>query len=340
VIAFSVLPGEAASASPTITAFFPAMNLPTTPPESTNTCAVVVTYNSDAGLAERIARISAQVSSVIIVDNGSTGSAVSHLDKISVRSAIRVIRNGENLGLASALNRGMCAARAGGFAWVITFDQDTIIREDLLPELRAVYDAFPNPGWIAVIGSNYLDPTRGRTLIPEDAPGPHPWAERNSVITSGSLIPLAAFDLIGPFLPQLYIDNLDDEFCLRARSKGFHVLLAIKPLMQHSLGLARIHRTPWGPTSTPEYPAARWYYLTRNYIILIRKYYLQEPRFLAAGLFHRAAMFAKVLWFEDGRLAKLSEAVAGLVDGIRSGRCICGRNRILGPPSSKRTLQT
>jgi rhamnosyltransferase len=297
-------------------------------PEKTNTCAVVVTYQPDSGLADRIARIASLVNKLVIVDNQSTGESVENIARIPASDSVQIIRNQHNLGVAAALNQGLAVALAENCGWAITFDQDTLVGENLFRELQAVFDSFPEKERIAIIGCNYWDPVRGRSLVNVRRPLAHRWIERKSVITSGGLMSLSAFDEIGPFLSELFIDRVDAEYCLRARSKGFRVLLALAPAMEHSLGPGRTHATAWGTISTPGYPPARWYYIARNSLILARKYFLKEPRWIAAGLIYAAVMFAKVLWLEDNRLAKVRHAAAGLADGFRSGARIRGGNRI------------
>ena len=297
-------------------------------PERANTCAVVVTYQPDAGLAERIARISSLVNKLVIVDNQSTGESAENIGRIPAGDSVQIIRNDRNLGLAAALNQGLAVAGAEDYQWVITFDQDTLAGENLFHELQAVYDSFPEKERIAIIGCNYWDPVRGRPLVDVKRSPACPWIERKGVITSGSLISLSVFDEIGQFLSALFIDRVDDEYCLRARSKGYRILLALEPAMEHSLGPGRAHATVWGTVSTPGYQSARWYYIARNSLILARKYFLKEPRWIAAGLFYSAIMFVKVLWLEDGRTAKLRHVAAGLADGLRSGTRIRGEHRL------------
>jgi rhamnosyltransferase len=223
------------------------------------------------------------------------------------------------MGLAAALNQGVAAASAEGYRWVITFDQDTLVGANLLREAQAAYDSFPDKERIAVIGCNYVDRARGQLLINVSCPPALPWIERKAVITSGSLVSLSAFAELGPFLSELFIDRIDAEYCLRARAKGFRVLLAPVPAMEHSLGPTKGHATVFGTVSTPDYPPERWYYITRNSLILARKYFFNEPRWVSAGFVYTAIMFAKVLWLEDRRATKVRHAAAGLIDGLRPG---------------------
>ena len=47
------------------------------------------------------------------------------------------------------------------------------------------------------------------------------------VITSGSIITIAAYKEIGPFNNEMFIDFIDIEWCLRARKKNLKLLLLI-----------------------------------------------------------------------------------------------------------------
>ena len=296
-------------------------------PEKANTCAVVITYQPDAGLADRIARIASLVHKLVIVDNKSIGESAGNIGLVPISDSVQIIRNDRNLGVAAALNQGLAVAQAEGYPWSITFDQDTLVGENLLRELQAVYDSFPDKERIAIIGCNYWDRARGRSLVPRIPSSTRRWIERPGVVTSGSLVSVAVFEAIGPFLSGLFIDRVDDEYCLRARSKGFRILLALEPVMEHSLGRGRSRATAWGVVSTPDYPPERWYYIARNSLILARRYFLEEPRWIAAGLVYTAMMFAKVLWLEDRRLSKCAQATSGLIDGLRSGVRIRGEDR-------------
>jgi glycosyltransferase involved in cell wall biosynthesis len=76
-------------------------------------CAVVITYFPDAGFPERLEKIAAQVSRVIVVDNGTTGQSGMNLEKaLGATERVSCIRNGENLGVAAALNQGIRRALA------------------------------------------------------------------------------------------------------------------------------------------------------------------------------------------------------------------------------------
>ena len=94
-------------------------------PQRDTICAVIVTYNPDAALPDRLGMIVEQVGSVVIVDNGSEPPALDMLRSLPPRENTQLIFNDENIGLASALNQGVERAREVGADWVLLLDHDT-----------------------------------------------------------------------------------------------------------------------------------------------------------------------------------------------------------------------
>src|SRR4030095_5315976 len=81
----------------------------------------------------------------------------------------------------------------------------------------------------------------GKTEAPaSDEPGAS--IERRTVITSGTLLSLNAYDAIGRFRDDFFIDGIDHEYCLRARAKRYRILLMLAPLLVHSIGERKLVR--------------------------------------------------------------------------------------------------
>src|SRR5258708_4061614 len=74
-------------------------------------CAVVVTYFPDEKLLDRLQKIQQQVDRVVVVDNGSSGESAESLRTAEQKLHLEVIRNAENLGIATALNQGVRQAQ-------------------------------------------------------------------------------------------------------------------------------------------------------------------------------------------------------------------------------------
>src|SRR5258708_17120000 len=142
----------------------------------------------------------------------------------------------------------------------------------MVERLAATHASFPDGDRIAIVGSRFRDP-KGQSVEPIrlDARG-ELWEEVESVITSGSLLSLRAFSAIAPFREEFFIDYVDTEFCLRARTAGFRVIQTRRPLMSHTVGAPTSHKLPWTTKWTTNHSPDRRYYIARNNTVLLREY--------------------------------------------------------------------
>jgi rhamnosyltransferase len=284
--------------------------------EKKDVCGVVVTYHPGDGLEERVEALSRQVERVVIVDNGSSGERTPVLDRLQRRPSVCLIRNGRNLGVATALNEGLEWAREHGFGWAFLFDQDSALDEGALDALIAIMGAYDGGKPLAVVGCNYRDVNSGRLRYPDESVAGVSWRERKTVITSGSLVSVAVFGEIGPFRDAFFIDHVDDEYCLRARRRGFAVISTCRPVMRHRVGAATLHRLLWKRTGTTNHPPFRRYYMTRNHIILIGEYWTVEPRWVYDTVYSRLKSFVLMCLFERQRAAKMRYMLKGFAHGV------------------------
>ena len=299
----------------------PEDNLKTTHRQThTNTvCAVIVTFFPDLGLEERIQVLLPQIGTLVIVDNTPAEECSPRFASLKDNNPrIYVIENHKNLGIAAALNQGLNFAIESGHKWILTLDQDTQCYSDMVSTLLDVYKICkPKP---AVIGSNYYDSQNNRLKVPAGEAGEY--LVKKTVITSGSLIDANLAQAIGGFREDYFIDQVDHEFCLRARTHGYWVVITRKPAMAHSVGNTGGVRVPF-LGALPKHPPLRKYYIARNTVITVSTYWRQEPRWclrrfarLMLGLGHMAIL-------EENRIAKVRAFVAGVADGLlhRLGPC-------------------
>lgn len=284
-------------------------------PTRENICAIVVTYNPDPDFASRLDRVADTAACVVIVDNGSCTDVVAILRDLSARPNVHLIENGENLGIATALNRGVAEAERRGFPWALLFDHDTIPLENFLTVAALVHKQVPQPTFVAVIGANYLQAFNNEPAKRFD-PAALAWMERKVVITSGSLVSIAAFRSIGPFMGELFIDHVDHEYCLRARAKGYRVVIAKEPTIIHPVGNKTPHSFGFRVKAT-HHPPFRRYYMARNAIILVRMFLFREPLWLLNALIREAKALVAVLLYEEQKTKKLRYAILGCFDGLR-----------------------
>jgi rhamnosyltransferase len=290
-------------------------------PRKENICAIVVTYFPDTHFGERLDRIRSQVAKTIIIDN--TGDP--YLDALSqpMNSAdVEVIRNKQNVGVGAALNQGVSRVMQLGYEWAITFDQDSWIHPDLVNILISIYAQQPRPGLVGIIGCNFEDENTHVPLL-SCLPGAPIFREIEAVITSGSLLSVATFAKAGPFRSDLFIDFVDHEYCLRLLQLGYKVIISTAPLMVHALGTANLFslnsRAGTGSLVLTNRSPLRRYYMTRNGLLVARRYFTVAPRWVlksVASLLIFAVL--KIPWEEHARKKKFCATLYGAFDALRS----------------------
>jgi rhamnosyltransferase len=272
-------------------------------------CAILVSFHPDAELPRRAARILEQAGALVIVDNGSGEAAHEMLRRIAADSRVSLVLNSANLGVASALNLGVERVRALGFAWMLLLDQDSDLNDDMLTSLIEVRAGYPEAARVAVIGAGFG----------EERPAPGAaWQEVESVITSGSLIPLALHAAIGPFRDEFFIDYVDSEYCFRARAQGYRVIRTAKPLMSHTIGAPTRHDllgiAKWTTNHSPD----RRYYIARNDTVMLREYGgYPFGSWALKSLARRLRTCKRIVLYERSKARKIAAVSAGWWDGVR-----------------------
>ncbi len=258
--------------------------------ESCTVVAIVICYFPDrAKLVSLLRALRPQVAHIVIVDNGPSDWVESCLQEYPPNS-IRLISQGDNRGVAQAINTGVEAARKLSATHVILFDQDSVPDAGMVARLFEVMQERESQGAkVAAVGPRYVD---GRT------DNPPPFFQLQGVrlvrasckgdavipadylISSGCLIPMSALDDVGLMDTRLFIDYVDIEWGLRARGKGYQSFGVCDAYMQHALGdepLVLLGQ------KVPLHSPLRHYYLMRNRIWLYRQAWIPAAWKLADG---------------------------------------------------------
>lgn len=282
--------------------------------------AVVVTYFPDSGLRERLAELLPQVGFLIVVDNTPLGQSDSSVEAlVPADEGVCLLRNAANRGVAAALNQGLEAARARGFLWLLTMDQDSRSDPDLVRTLCRIRDlCVPTP---RVVGANYRDLRNGRTKVRDGAV--EDALEQKTVITSGSLVDVEFAFAIGGFRDDFFIDQLDHEFCLRVRARGGRVVIGRRPVMNHSVGEAGGAWLP-GLGFLPNHSPLRKYYMVRNSLVTVAAYWRSEPDWCFRRMVRLVCGICMIPFVEDRRWMKLRAALAGVTDAWKGVLGPCG----------------
>lgn len=288
--------------------------------------AVVVTYNPPENIVQNTKAIYEQVDGLLVVDNGSSSQSTNQFETIANWPNATVIRYEKNLGIATAINQGFQWAINHGFEYVLTLDQDSFPHPQMVHKLLEVFNSHPLAAKVAVVGPNAIDGSfqiRSRHLRPtgkftyELITCKNGWLDEVLfVITSGSLCKVSVYQNIGPFQDVFFIDYIDIEYCLRACSLGYKVVVVCDALLSHNLG-HRKERKLFGFKVYPRFhPPSRWYYQSRNRISLLMKYTSEFPFLIFYELVNLSYGVVRMLIFEDLRLDKIRAIIMGTFHGL------------------------
>jgi rhamnosyltransferase len=241
----------------------------------------IVTYQPDEQrLKENIAAAKAQpeAGAILIADN----------DK------------GENLGMAGALNQICQQALDLGYEWVVTLDQDSVMQAGTLSE----FARYTNQDDIAIICPRIEDRNMGRQYARSDKGTEF----IEHCITAGNLVRLSAWQTVGGFTEDLFIDGVDFDFCLKLQEYGYKILRTNNVFLLQEVGYGQAITLPFHKQiSILNHSPLRLYYIARNYLYIGS----QHHQFL-----HWAIEVAKrmliVIYFEQDKWQKLRYMFTGI----------------------------
>lgn len=275
-------------------------------------CAVIVTYHPADEILEILPAVLSQVQRLVIVDNGSPPAAVDCLRAASEKFGFHLIENAENFGIAQALNQGVRWAAEQNYPCVILFDQDSRITEGFIEQMFAAWNAHPQKERVAAIHPKYLDPATGKEPLVRRARDGGPFVS----MTSGALMPTWIFEKIGGFASEYFIDCVDFEYCLRIRASGYLIADSRTAVLFHAAGRAEQSRKFLGFTYRPtHHNAVRRYYISRNRIVVYRKYFRIFPRAIMQLMYDNVRETIKCFVSERDRPRKFRSFLLGTWDG-------------------------
>jgi rhamnosyltransferase len=298
-------------------------------PSQSNSCtiaAIIVTYNPTiVQLKNLLEAITPQVNRVLLIDNGTKEKAQAQIRELIQEMPVEFHSLGENKGVAAAQNLGIRLAKNGGVDFVILFDHDSLPTAGMVATLLSAHQTKDASGErVGVVAPWFEDIRRpgesvpfvrisGIKLLRMPRAGGENIIRVNHVIASGSLMSMNTLDAVGLMREELFIDNVDIEWCERARYLGYESFGVCSALMYHSLG--DDPQITYGNKTYCFHSPTRLYYQMRNTIWLYRKPYpgLMEKTGNFMRLCHR---FLFYILFAKPRGRYLKMMTRGALDGL------------------------
>lgn len=235
-----------------------------------NLAGVVILYNPDDGIIDNIMSYAPFLEHLFIFDNSpSSHETIKH--KIEKVTNVHFFWDGDNKGLPVCLNKALELARNIGCRWLLSMDQDSRFNPNGLKDYISCIPSLPENAY--GISATYQNEIKGNKLPSQRL------TVVQTCITSGNIINVPIAILCGGFDENLFIDEVDSEFCYRCNKAGYTLYKYNKIVFTHHLGNP-IHKNILGFHYTAVNESYfRQYYIIRNRLYVASKYPEIKPQY-------------------------------------------------------------
>ena len=199
--------------------------------------------------------------------------------------SVTLMLNQRNEGIGHAYNQAVRWARDKEFQWILTLDHDSEATPGMIDELVRGFAALESAGIrnVGIMAASLFDMNIQQYLyyLPREQGG-LPWYEAE-VFSSGSLIWLGVFDIVGLFNEDLFIYFVDVEFCRRIGCAGYGVYMCPEAVLLHREGSKEWHKFLGIDACFVLYGNEARYYISRNTVHFLKKLPPKSPRFRGGG---------------------------------------------------------
>jgi len=228
-----------------------------------NLAIIIVFYNPSFDQIEQAALL-ARNNMVIVVDNSCKYNYVAENPKFCY------IPLYQNYGIAYAQNIGIREAKNNNAKFILFQDQDSSLSEEQIGQLYNEYLLIQRKDpCIGALGPVIMNRETGKAY--KNELGDSITGLVSTVISSGMLVETKTLENVGLMEEDLFIDNVDHEWCWRAQKKGYNIYMTSKSLLYHSVGIDT--KRFWSIQIIKSSPV-RSYYKFRNNISLIQRKYV------------------------------------------------------------------
>ncbi len=288
-------------------------------------CAIVITYNPELSVLLRLIGEIGNQCDLLLIDNASSNAS----DFISIvegnRRCIGVRQLAKNVGLASAMNLGLKEIQEAGYSLAVLFDQDSLVPVSFFSDMKtALKEAEARLGpRVAAVGPRVRNPHSGKQMpfklfnrlfnrSDVKVPGSEKLFQADFLISSGCLLVLKHLNSVGLMKDSYFIDNIDLEWCFRAKANDFVTVGTDHSYLLHSIGEPDDNPLVQAGIMVSHSPL-RSYYSTRNRFDLYR----QRHAPLGWKLRDMPRFLLKTLWlvlFSKQRKAYWDNICKGIAD--------------------------
>jgi rhamnosyltransferase len=262
---------------------------------------VVILYNPDDSVFENLKSYASFLDILYVVDN-SVEINKSLVEKIKKSFSVEYIPHYENKGISYSLNEVLRLA-SRKYTWLLTMDQDSKFYQDSFIKYSATLSTVGADVYGICPTYEYPEKTGDENVSEE-------LVQVNRCITSGNIIRIDLALKCGGFDENLFIDEVDHEFCYRCNQCGYKLLKYTPNILLHSLGNPIYGNLLGRHFKAFNEGSIRQYYIFRNKLYVASKY-PQECRGYYLDLIK---WFAKILLVEPDKWKKIKYVFRGCYD--------------------------
>ena len=200
-----------------------------------------------------------------------------------------------NRGVAALYNKALKKAHAENKKWLMILDQDSFLDKEEFEKYINCIEAEKEKD--VIIFAPSLKRAKKNCEF----------ALNDIVISSAMVVDVVKSMKIGGFSEELFIDEVDHEFCLKALNAGYKIKKFENILLKHKLG----NKKKFLFINFNCYRFERYYYMIRNFLWLNTKY---KHKFLIMRKKYLLFFFIKSLIFCKNKLRIIKMLIKGYYD--------------------------
>ncbi len=232
--------------------------------------AVVILFNPDKQVAANIGTYVDHVKYLYVIDNSGDSGDSLDIAKYFKSKTTTILYSGENIGIAKGLNIALKQAKKDGIEWLMTMDQDSSFFKVQLSNYLTAFEIALQENELSIFSLQH-----NKSFYFEN--NCRPYYSVDIVMTSGSIVNTQQALTIKGFDEELFIDEVDHEFCYRLTLSGGTVLETNCAYLKHHLGTLT---TNFFGFECRAYPVIRLYYMVRNHLYIKRIYGKSHPHII------------------------------------------------------------
>lgn len=269
---------------------------------------VVILYYPDLQkTVHNIEQYISNIDTLIIWNNTPNDSEDRYQNALSDFSEkIKYMTLNRNMGIGYALNKAIEWGERNNYSLLLTMDQDSFFEHSIFEKYTKLIKeklADSCDESIAVFSPNLSEPFENSIFV-----------DVMFSITSGSIYRLDVFGKVGKFREDFFIDGIDTEFCLKARTSNYRTVIVNPCKLIQTFGIPQ--QSKWGFVST-NYSPFRTYHMVRNHVILRQLY---PELFSLKESYGRYVLkrMIKIFLSENNKKKKIIAIWWGICDGIKN----------------------